>query len=50
MVIFSIGNMITWGWTGYNMLIIYAALKAIPPELTEAAAIDGCPAGGWRGT
>ncbi|MEV6008391.1 sugar ABC transporter permease [Streptomyces sp. NPDC051976] len=42
----SIGNMLTWGWTGYNMLIIHAALKAIPGELTEAAALDGCT--GWR--
>jgi multiple sugar transport system permease protein len=41
----SIGNMITWGWTGYNMLIIYSALQAIPPSLAEAATIDGCSAG-----
>lgn len=46
MVIFSIGNMITWAWTGYNMLIIYSGLQAIPPELTEAAHMDGCR--GWR--
>ena len=45
-VVLSIGNMITWGWTGYNMLIIYSGLQAIPPELTEAADIDGCR--GWR--
>ncbi|MEU3497690.1 carbohydrate ABC transporter permease [Kitasatospora cineracea] len=43
---FSIANMITWGWTGYNMLIIYSALQAIPGELTEAAVMDGCT--GWR--
>ncbi|MGW7271969.1 carbohydrate ABC transporter permease [Streptomyces sp. NPDC054864] len=45
-----IGNMLTWGWTGYNMLIIYAALQAIPPELSEAARMDGCSAFGiaWR--
>jgi multiple sugar transport system permease protein len=46
LVLFSIGNMLTWAWTGYNMLIIYSALQAIPPELTEAATIDGCS--GWR--
>ncbi|NNC14027.1 sugar ABC transporter permease [Planctomonas sp. JC2975] len=45
-VLFSIANMITWGWTGYNMLIIHSALKAIPAELIEAATIDGCS--GWR--
>ncbi|WP_392672259.1 carbohydrate ABC transporter permease [Streptomyces sp. LN785] len=45
-----IGNMLTWGWTGYNMLIIYAALQAIPAELSEAARMDGCSAFGiaWR--
>jgi multiple sugar transport system permease protein len=43
---FSIGNMITWGWTGYNMLIIYSALQTIPAEVMEAAALDGCT--GWR--
>ncbi|MBO1329814.1 carbohydrate ABC transporter permease [Streptomyces sp. VRA16 Mangrove soil] len=42
----SIGNMITWGWTGYNMLIIYSALQTIPAEVLEAAALDGCT--GWR--
>ncbi|WP_042405093.1 carbohydrate ABC transporter permease [Streptacidiphilus carbonis] len=42
----TIGNMLTWGWTGYNMLIIYSALQAIPPELAEAARMDGCSAWG----
>ncbi|MBO0884161.1 MAG: sugar ABC transporter permease, partial [Mycobacterium sp.] len=42
----SIGNMLTWAWTGYNMLILYSALQAIPGELTEAAVMDGCS--GWR--
>ncbi|WP_035849879.1 carbohydrate ABC transporter permease [Kitasatospora azatica] len=42
----SIGNMITWGWTGYNMLIIYSALQTVPGEVVEAAALDGCT--GWR--
>ncbi|MBO0840486.1 MAG: sugar ABC transporter permease [Sciscionella sp.] len=45
-VLASIGNMITWGWTGYNMLVIYSALQAIPAELTDAAMMDGCS--GWR--
>ncbi|MGF1424900.1 carbohydrate ABC transporter permease [Kitasatospora sp. LaBMicrA B282] len=40
----TIGNMLTWGWTGYNMLIIHSALQAIPAELTEAATMDGCSA------
>ncbi len=40
-VLWSIANISTWSWTGYNMLIIFAALQAIPVELTEAAQIDG---------
>jgi multiple sugar transport system permease protein len=46
LVIFSIANIVNWIFTGYNMLIVYAALQAIPPELTEAARMDG--AGQWR--
>jgi multiple sugar transport system permease protein len=37
----SIGVMVTWAFTGFNMLIFYAALKAVPRELYEEAAIDG---------
>ncbi len=44
-ILWSIANIATWVWTGYNMLIIFAALQAISPELYEAARIDGCS--GW---
>jgi multiple sugar transport system permease protein len=37
----SIGVMVTWAFTGFNMLIFYAVLKAVPRELYEAAALDG---------
>ncbi|MCU1422126.1 MAG: sugar transporter permease [Microbacteriaceae bacterium] len=37
----SIGNIVTWEFLGYNMLIFYAALRAIPAELYEAATLDG---------
>ena len=37
----SIGNIVTWEYVGYNMLIFYSALRTIPAELFEAAAIDG---------
>ncbi|MCP2092432.1 carbohydrate ABC transporter membrane protein 1, CUT1 family [Actinosynnema pretiosum] len=40
-VLFSIGNIVTWEFIGYNMLIFYSALKIIPKDLYEAAAIDG---------
>jgi len=42
----SIGNIVTWEFMGYNMLIFYAALRVIPGELYEAAEIDG--AGAFR--
>jgi len=42
----SIGNIVTWEFVGYNMLIFYSSLKTIPTELYEAASIDG--AGTWR--
>lgn len=40
-VLASIGNIVTWEFVGYNMLIFYAALRVVPRELYEAAAIDG---------
>ncbi|MFC4561711.1 carbohydrate ABC transporter permease [Nocardiopsis mangrovi] len=40
-VLAAIGNVVTWEFLGYNMLILYAALRAVPEELYEAAAIDG---------
>jgi multiple sugar transport system permease protein len=40
-VLTSIGNIVTWEYLGYNMLIFYSALKVIPAELYEAAEIDG---------
>ncbi|MDR6611817.1 MULTISPECIES: carbohydrate ABC transporter permease [unclassified Leifsonia] len=45
-VLASIGNIVTWEFMGYNMLIFYAALRVIPTELYEAAEIDG--AGAFR--
>ncbi len=41
LVLASIGNIVTWEFVGYNMLIFYAALRVIPVSLYEAAAIDG---------
>ncbi|GAA3689126.1 sugar ABC transporter permease [Nonomuraea antimicrobica] len=43
---FSIANILTWAWTGYNTILIFAALQAIPEETMEAAALDGCS--GWK--
>ena len=41
-VLWSIANIATWQYTGFNMIIIYASLQAIPKELYEAASVDGC--------
>jgi multiple sugar transport system permease protein len=46
LVLGSLSNIVTWEFTGYNMIILYAALRAIPVDLYEAAAVDG--AGAWR--
>ncbi|WP_410098636.1 carbohydrate ABC transporter permease [Streptomyces sp. STR69] len=42
----SLSNIVTWEFVGYNMIILYAALRTVPEELYEAAAVDG--AGAWR--
>ena len=41
LVLASIGNIVTWEFVGYNMLIFYSALRVIPHSLYEAAEIDG---------
>ncbi|MCO8270229.1 sugar ABC transporter permease [Actinoplanes sp. TRM 88003] len=40
-VLWAIANVVTWVYVGYNMLIIYSALLAVPAEVYEAARIDG---------
>ena len=40
-ILVAIGNIVTWEYVGYNMLIFYSALRTIPEDLYEAAAIDG---------
>ncbi|MEU3842768.1 sugar ABC transporter permease [Streptomyces sp. NPDC028635] len=41
LVLASIGNIVTWEFVGYNMLIFYSALRVVPHSLYEAAEIDG---------
>ena len=45
-VLVAIGNISTWEFIGYNMLLVYAALRVIPADLYEAAELDG--AGAFR--
>jgi len=36
----------TWMWTGFNMVVLLAALHSLPKEVIEAAELDNC---GWGG-
>jgi ABC-type sugar transport systems, permease components len=36
---------ILWQYVGYHMLLMYAGIKSVPPELSEAAMLDGCTEG-----
>ena len=42
----SLANVVTWEYVGYNMIILYSALQAVPAELSEAAVMDGASA--WQ--
>ena len=48
-VLGSMMNIVTWEFVGYNMIIMYSALRSIPAELLEAAEIDGAsqPRAAW---
>ncbi len=36
---------ILWQYVGYHMLLMYAGIKGVPTELSEAAMLDGCTEG-----
>lgn len=40
-IFWSLTNIVTWQWTGYYMIIIYASLQSIDSSIYEAARIDG---------
>lgn len=40
----AIANIATWEFMGYNMIIYFAALQAIPADLEEASVMDGASA------
>ncbi|QIZ97336.1 sugar ABC transporter permease [Leifsonia sp. PS1209] len=42
----AIASMVNWRWTGYNALILLAAMQAVPRDIHESAALDG--AGAFR--
>ncbi|MRG60015.1 ABC transporter permease subunit [Agromyces sp. CFH 90414] len=41
LVVFAIANIGLWGGVGFNMIVMYTSLKAVPQEIYEAATIDG---------
>lgn len=41
LVLVTIILIVIWEVTGYNMVIFYTALKAVPKEVVEAAIVDG---------
>ncbi|WP_432877506.1 carbohydrate ABC transporter permease [Kribbella sp. CA-245084] len=46
MIWISIGNLLAWSGIGFNMLIVYSALQAVPREIFDSARVDG--ASEWR--
>jgi multiple sugar transport system permease protein len=39
--LWSIANISTWQFTGYNMIIFYSALQSVPQEIYESGRMDG---------
>ncbi|MCC3274677.1 MULTISPECIES: carbohydrate ABC transporter permease [unclassified Arthrobacter] len=40
----AVASMVNWRWTGYNALILLAAMQSVPREIYESAALDGAGA------
>jgi multiple sugar transport system permease protein len=41
LIMFAVANIALWGGIGFNMVVLYTSLKAIPSDLYEAARLDG---------
>lgn len=37
----SVATLVVWRWTGWNIVVLLAALQGIPQDLQDAAAVDG---------
>jgi raffinose/stachyose/melibiose transport system permease protein len=48
LVLYTLFVVITWKYIGFGIILLLAGLQGIPPELREAAAIDGATA--WQVT
>lgn len=40
-IYFSVINIAVWGGVGFNMMVMFTALRAVPQEIYESARIDG---------
>jgi multiple sugar transport system permease protein len=40
-IFFTVANVAVWGVVGFNTVILFTALRALPPETCQAAQIDG---------
>jgi multiple sugar transport system permease protein len=38
----SVANVAIWGGVGFNMIVLYTSLRAVPAEIYDAARVDGC--------
>lgn len=38
----SLANIAIWGHVGFNMIIMFTALRAVPAEIYDSARVDGC--------
>ena len=41
-IFLSVSNIAVWGGVGFNMIVLYTSLRALPTELYDSARIDGC--------
>jgi raffinose/stachyose/melibiose transport system permease protein len=47
-VLYTLFFVVTWKYIGFGIILLMAGLQGIPPELREAAAIDGATP--WQAT
>ena len=41
-IFLSVANIAIWGGVGFNMLVLFTALRSVPRDLYDAARMDGC--------
>jgi multiple sugar transport system permease protein len=40
-IFFTVANVAVWGVVGFNTVVLYTALRAMPPDICSAAEVDG---------